>query len=322
MKITPNFVMTFEKNLQTLVLNSWDRVVKNLIWDQVMDVKTSATGSELYFWLLETAKIYDEGAGGTKRFDDLAATYFEIVNSNSGAGLKLTKNEIEDNQMANKMPALIYSANWASQIGSAGAYWPQDQMFSLIANGKTTLGYDGVNFFSASHPINPVTGAAAGTYSNLITAKPLATAADVDTAAKNLTSVMASMRSFKMANGKYRMLRPKALLHDPSNLRAVSQILQSSFFNASDNVLTNLGVKPICADELSVEPGVWYLVAEMLPGEGGPFIYQNRSSYELTTYAPATQVELNRTKVFEWHFDGRNAASYGHPYLIIRVEPT
>jgi hypothetical protein len=33
-------------------------------------------------------------------------------------------------------------------------------------------------------------------------------------------------------------------------------------------------------------------------------------------------IELNRRKQFEWLFDGRNAATYGHPYLFQRNEPT
>lgn len=327
MKITPAWVATFETNVQTFIVDAWKRVEKNLIWDKMMDVRSSVTLRELYFWLVETAQIYDEKQGGNKRYDDLAATFYEIDNSNSGAGLVLTKNELEDNMMASPamrgMPALDYAANWAKQIGGAGAYWPQQQMFALIAGGKTTtIGYDGVTYFNAAHPINPVAGTGAGTYSNLLTALPLATAANIQTAAANINSAVASMRGLKQPNGKFRMLRPRVLLHDPSNLYTVNQLLDSKFFNASENVLTRLGIEPVCADELSVEAGVWYLGAELMPGEGGPFIFQEREPYYLTSYTADSQVELNRRKQFEWLYDGRNAAAPGHPYLFFRIEPT
>jgi phage major head subunit gpT-like protein len=312
--------------VQTFIVDAWKRVEKNLIWDKMMDVRTSVTLRELYFWLIETAAIYPENQGGNKRYDDLAATFYEIDNANSGAGLTLTKNELEDNMMASPnlrgMPALDYAANWAKQIGGAGAYWPQQQLFALIAGGKTTtIGYDGVPLFATNHPIHPLSSAL-GTYSNKLTALPLATAATIQVAAGNINTAVAAMRALTQPNGKFRMLRPRTLLHDPSNLYTVNQLLDSKFFNAGENVLTRLGIEPVCADELSVEPGVWYLVAEMMPGEGGPFIFQEREPYYLTSYTADSQVELNRRKRFEWLYDGRNAAAPGHPYLIFRIEPT
>lgn len=327
MKVTPQWISTFETDTQTFVVDAWDRVLKNLMWDKFMDRRQSTTLRELYFWLVESASIHTEGQGGNKRYDDIAATFYEIDNANSGAGLILTKNEIEDNMMAGPnvrgMPALDYAQNWAKQIGGAAAYWPQQQLFtSLIANGKTSNGYDGVPFFSTAHPVNPIGGAA--TYSNILTASPLL--ADTDAhllaSAGYINAAAARLRSFKQPNGQYRMLRPAALLHAPGQAYAVSKLLGSKFFNASDNVLTNMGIVPYCADELAAEDGVWYLAAELMPGEGGPFIYQDREPYVLTSYSSDSQIELNRRKQFEWLFDGRNAAAYGHPYLILRVEPT
>jgi len=337
MKITPSWTATFETNVQTFIVDAWARTQKDLIWDKLMDVRPSATLRELYFWLVESAKISTEGQGGNKRYDDLAATFFEIDNVNSGNALMLTKNEIEDNMMAGPllrgMPVLDYAANWAKQIGGAGAYWPQDQLFNtLIPNGATTNGYDGVAFFSTAHPINPVLGASGGTYSNiatggsalplLITTGATTGAGSVWTAAANLNTAVSNMRSLKQANGKMRRLRPRHLFHDPSLQYSVNQLLDSKFFGATDNVFTRLGIEPVCVDELSANPGIWYLTAELMPGEGGPFIYQDREPYYLSSYAADSQVELQRRKDFEWLYDGRNAAWYGHPYLISQNCPT
>ncbi|HEX8795459.1 MAG TPA: Mu-like prophage major head subunit gpT family protein [Polyangiaceae bacterium] len=327
MKVTPQWIATFETDTQTFVVDAWQRVLKDLMWDKFMDRRQSSTLRELYFWLVESASIRPEGQGGNKRYDDIGASFYEIDNANSGVGLILTKNEIEDNMMAGPsvrgMPALDYAQNWAKQVGGHAAYWPQQQLFTqLIANGKTANGYDGVPFFSASHPVNVLSGTA--TYSNLATAMPLL--ADTDAhllaSAGYVNAVAAQMRGFKQPNGQFRRLRPAWLLHAPGQAYAVSKLLGSKFFNASDNVLTQMGIMPICADELSAEDGVWYMGAELMPGEGGPFIYQDREPYTLTSYTSDSQIELNRRKVFEWLFDGRNAVAYGHPYLIIRVEPT
>lgn len=337
MKITPSWVATFETNVQTFVVDGWARAQKNLIWEKLMDVRSSSTLRELYFWLIESAKLNEEGQGGNKRYDDMIATFFEVDNTNSGNALVLTKNEIEDNMMAGPglrgMPALDYAANWAKQIGGAGAYRPQDLLFNtLIPNGQTALGYDGVPFFSTAHPTNPGLGASAGVYSNLATggsALPLLINSGASTgagslwqAAANLNTAVANMRGLKQPNGKQRFLRPRALFHDPSLQYSVTQLLDSKFYGATDNVFTRLGIEPVCVDELSSDPGAWYLAAELMPGEGGPFIFQDREPYYLTSYTADSMVELQRRKDFEWIFDGRNAGAYGHPYLISQNRPT
>jgi phage major head subunit gpT-like protein len=322
MKVTPQWIASFETNVQTFIVDAWARAQQALIWEKFMDVRTSGTLRELLFWLLETARIYPEGQGGNKRYDDIAATFFEIDNANSGAGLRLTKNEIEDNMMAapnlRGMPALDYAASWAKQMGGAGAYWPQENLFTLIGNGKVAKGYDGVPFFSKAHPINPVSGSLS--YANLLSALPLSGVA-LDIAAANLNAAVAAMRSLKQPNGKPRFLRPRALLHAPSEQYVVNQLLDAKFYNATENVFTRLGIEPVCADELAGEPGVWYLGAELIPGEGGPFIFQERDAYVLSSFTSDSQAELNRRKEYEWTFDGRNGAYYGHPYLFFRIEP-
>lgn len=321
-------------------------MAKNLIWDKFMDVRQSQTLRELYFWLIESAKIVDLGQGGNTRFDDMVATFFEIDNSDSGTALRLTRNEIEDNMMANKslrgMSALDYSANWARQVGGAAGYWPQEKMFSLIGLGETTKGYDAVNFFSKLHPVNPAL-VGGRTYANLFTAgAPGATddnntlypgacpidatnAAALDTAATNFAKAIAYIRAIKQPNGKPRNLVPRYALAGVDLQKRLNEILDTKYFGTgqgtTENVVSRYGIEPVIASELTT-PGEYYIACEMLPGEGGGLIFQDRKPYVLTSYQPETQAELQRRKEFEWMFDGRNAANYGHPYLFFKVKPT
>lgn len=330
MKITPSWVGTFETNLQTLIQSAWDRRLKTLVWDKFMDVKTSTAGTELYFWLLETAKIQTEGQGGNKRFDDLAANFFAITNVNAGNGLRLTKNEIEDNQMQSPMlrgmPALEYSANWATQIGKAGVEWPEELLFQMIAAGKTNAGYDGVAFFNASHPVNPY-NTGSGVYSNLYTALPIdaTNASTLNTAATNFATAVANVQALTQPNGQPRGLVVRHALCGPDLRKRIYEVLDTKYYGtgegATENVLSRYGIEPVISPKLT-ETGVYYLACEMLPGEGGPFIFQDREPYVLSSYQPETLAELQRRKEFEWSFDGRNAGFYGHPYLFFRVEPT
>ncbi len=330
-EITPAWINRFETNVQTLTQDAWARRARSLSWDKIMDVRQSRTGREVLFWLLETAKIVDEGLGGNKRFDDIAATYYEIVNKNSGAGLRLTTNEIRDNQMAAEglrgMPAMDFAASWAKQIGGHAAYWPQQLLIALLKAGTTALGYDGVAFFSTAHPINGF-NTGLGTFSNRISGKPLSVVTsgvfDVPQMIKNFSDVIATARGYLQPNGLARDVVFKYAVAGPDMMLPLSLLLEAKTFGGgqfgpNENIVSRWGIEPIIFPELT-ETGVVYLVAEALPGEGGAFIFQERDPYTLTSYAPETQAALNRRKEFEWHFDGRNAGSYGHPYLAVRVE--
>lgn len=340
-KITPAWVTTFETNLQELIQASWARTLANKYWDKLMDVKQSQTGQEIYFWLLETARIYPQGQGGNRRYDDITVTNFTIVNQDSGSGLILTKNEIEDNQMvkAKGMSTLDYSANWARQVGGNAAYWPQQNAALLLQNGEVTTGpggacYDGLSFFNANHPINPYLGAASGVYSNLLAAKPIdeTNAPTIVAAAKNFGDVIASIQGLKGPNGAPRNLVPRYLMHGPDLRKRANELLGSQYLVAAaaagagtiSNVLTTYAIEPILMPEFTSggDIGVYYIVCEMMAGEGGGLIYQDRSPYELNSYVPESQIALQRRREFEWTFDGRNAAAYGHPYLIFKVKPT
>jgi hypothetical protein len=332
-EITPAWVARFETNVQTLIQDSWARRQRSLFWDKIMGVRPSKTGRELFFWLLETAKIVDEGQGGNKRFDDLGAAFFELVNRNSGAGLRLTANEIKDNQMAGEsmrgMPPLDFAASWARQVGGHAAYWPQQALVELLKNGTTNLAYDGLPFFSTAHPINGF-NAATGTYSNRISGKPLSVITsdvyDVPKMMVNFASVMATARSVLQPNGLPRDVVYKYVIGPPDMQFALSLLFETKTFGGgqfgpNENIVSRWGIEPIIAPELT-EAGVCYLVAESLPDEGDAFLFSDREPYVLSTYSPATLAELQRRKEFEWSFDGRNVAAYGHPYLAIRIEAT
>jgi hypothetical protein len=341
MKLTPVWIGTFETRAQTIIQDAWEQTARKLIWDRFMDVKQSGGGVELYFWLIENAGIELQGQGGNQRIDDIAAHSFEVVNEDSGKDLELTKNEINDNQMANPglkgMPALEYAAGWARDMGNSSAYWPQKSLFRrLIPNGTSTLGYDGVAFFSTSHPIN-VVNSNLGTYANLFTGAASGSypgACPIDStnaptlaeAHDNLARAVAYIESLLGPHGEVRNLVVKYLLA-PTNLRKRSgEVLSTKYFGtgqgSTENVISTWGIEPIIAAELAAEPNDYYLVCEWVAGQGGPFIFQNREPYVMNSYAPMTQLELQRQKKFVWSWGGRNGISFGHPYLIFKVKAT
>lgn len=323
MKITPSFVQNLETAMQFSITNGMSRVANSIMWNKVMAQRSSSTRTELIYFLLETARLEDQGLAGEVRRDDLAAKFMTVENRRTGAGLRLRKEEIEDNIMASGAPALDYAKQWSDQIGAASVYYPQQKMFDLITGGESVQAdasvYDGLAFFHASHPINPVVGASAGTYSNLIPSKPIDFDVTLAVAQANLASVLGTIAAYTMPNGIRRFLKPAMLLHSVEIAPRVSEMLTARYVGSTENVgYTSLGIQPMACPELTGKN--WYLVCEPTPGEGGGLIFQQREAYTLNTFAPESAPALMARKEFEWDFSGRNAIAYGHPYLLVKVK--
>lgn len=320
-EITPTYQMDFERKMNVRYSNAWKRTLssENQWWRNVTLTQPSDSLEEFYEWMLETAQIRPTGSkGGELDFEDLVSISHSITNENFGTGLKLQRNQIEDGRIDR-------AAQWAASAGNAAAYWPQRQIAKLIQNGKTTTAYDGQNFFSAAHPVNPF-DSSVGNYSNLFTGKPLTAA--------NVASVVASIVSIIHPGNAPRFLKPSMLLVDPSNTLAAQQITNAEIItdplnNTQGAPATNMIKRaysfgqPETVPEFASEPGVWYLGVEADEDAfQGAFIYQERKAFELTSYTGLTQAQLDLINEFEWHLKGRNVAALGHPYLFFRIEPT
>jgi phage major head subunit gpT-like protein len=317
--VTPQIVRRIEDNLRYLLVSSWARREKNLWWRRVMKTRSSSTKKELLQWMLETAQIRPMGNGGRYTYDDLVEVFWEIINEDFGAALNLTSDEISDGE------GLDRSGKWGKHIGNSGAYWPQGQATYLLKNGKKLLCYDGQPFFSKTHPVNPYIGAASGVYPNLFTGIPFSP--------EGLAQVYAQIEAIVAPDGIPRHLQPKIVAAGPDLRYPVTQALGAGSFTdplnavqgaAATNIIkTSYGFEPpIIAPEFD-ELGVWYLFCELIEDdELAGLIYQERAPYALNIYAPMTDPELGRLDAFEWQLKGRNAASYGHPFLTFRIEPT
>ncbi|AKV03187.1 putative major head subunit protein [Labilithrix luteola] len=344
MQITPTWIGNFETNLRTLINGSSEYQARNLFWDKYMSVQQSATLRELFFFIIEAAQIRNESQGGNKRFDDMSAAMLEIVNENFGDGLILTKNEINDNVMANPglggVSAMKFAESWARQIGAAATRWPQDLLFQLLASGESANGYDNVPFFSTAHPVH-LYRSSAGVFANLFTGAEVApvganagspgkcpidvtNAASLDTAAANLWRAVAYIQALKGPNGKPRNLRVRRLLCGTGLTQRAIQVVDTKMLTANgiENVLSRYQIEVDSAAELPANSVDYYLACEMVPGLTGPTVLQQREPFTLTSFTPDTQVELARKKVFQWDYDGRGAGAYGMPELIFKVKAT
>lgn len=242
--VTPEFLFDFESNMQALTEREYDRLIQNLWWQKVAKVRPSSSKKEVIAWLLSTAMIKDQGKGGNVNFDELVSLTTEYVNGNSGTGLKLKRDQLEDADGK----GLEYAAQWAGDIGAYMAYWPQKQVAKAILNGETGLAYDGQAFFkgwnssahTGRHPYNPFDTALGG-YANVFTgsadsgsgynypgACPIDDSVTLDNAVINLSKAIAYIGSIKMPNGEDpRMLVPRVLMGPPRMTPRLQQLTKA-----------------------------------------------------------------------------------------------
>ena len=317
---TPEVLMRIEDNMVRIMMNSWERREQNLWWRRLMQTRSTSSKKETLQWMINTAQIRAQNNGGKTSFEDLMEHFHEIEITNFGDGLTLNANDVKDADGA----GIRRSAEWATNIASAGAYWPQEQAALLLKNGKVDVGYDGVPFFSANHPINPVIGAVGGTYSNLITGKPFSTTA--------LTEVYAHIEKIMAPDGKPRGLKPRIAAGGPDLRADITQALGAEITNdpvnpgasATNMVKTSYGfAEPLIAQEMT-EAGVWYVGCELTTGDAGlaGLLYTEREQFSMLSHSVMDDATLARMEKLQWKFSGRNVASYGHPFLLVRVEPS
>lgn len=311
MLYTVSHVLTFEDRLRKIQNRDYDAAVRAAWWDEVMVELPSSGRIERMEWLLSTFGIH-ELEDGTMKFDDLVTQAHEIENKDFGNALRVSRNQFEDDEAK-------FATEWASGMGAAMALHPQKLAAQLILNGKTWKGYDGLPYFHNAHPVNPFDDDA-GTYSNIVTGKPLVSGGVVQP--QNFADAVARAQTFNLPNGETRDITPFAVFHSPSLRYAARTVTGAKIISQTDNVLSDYDIRPITIPGLEVEPNVYYIAAT----EGGelskPLIYQRREAFKMTTYDGISQAELSRTNRLEWHVRGRAAGAYGHPYLLIRVEPS
>jgi phage major head subunit gpT-like protein len=319
MQITTGAVRTLEERFVKLYNTDYELALKNAWWDKLATLKTSEGSSNIYQFLLSSFDLapLDDG---TMIYSNMLTQAFSATNADRGGGLKIKKNQLKDDEFG-------FAADWMGQAGAAMALAPQYLLTPTVVNGAATTngliiggatqnGYDGVPFFSASHPVNPF-NAAMGTYANIYAGASYAL---------SITSYAvgeAKLRSLVMPNGRNRNLKAKYLVAPPSLRKMALEVTGAKFVSSTaqggptENVFIGDGVEPLIINELEVEPDSWYLVADT--GSGiGPFIYQLREAFEMNAYTGMTQAELNRVNEFEWQIRGRDVALYGHPYSMIK----
>lgn len=91
---------------------------------------------------------------GDRQFDTFKARGYSMTAKKFERSLEISREDVEDDNLG------LHVGRF-SALGGKVQMWPDQEVWKLVEAGETELGYDGVAFFSASHPEN------GGTASNL-----------------------------------------------------------------------------------------------------------------------------------------------------------
>lgn len=309
-----NRVMAFEDRVEKRISNAYQLALQNAWYDRVMSDRVGKGRKDHFEWLLTTAQIY-ELAKGEMRYDDLITQAHYVEHKRFGVGLRIDREQWEDDEVG-------FASDWMDQAGAAMAMEPQYQAISLLTGGESNLGYDGVAFFHASHPVHPG-DSTKGTYRNLFTTDGQLLGTGATNAPALSTTLfplaVAKMKQFKMPNGKNRNLKPDLLIVGPTLEKTAREVLFAGYINATDNILKDYQIDLLVINEIT--DNSWYLQASNGETPGLlPFVRSIRREFQMTSYDGLTQAELNRMDELEWLIKGRYAYTYGHPYQMIKVK--
>lgn len=281
------------------------------IWSSKIATEVPSSSREQIYPFLARVPRMKEWVG-ERLLNNLVGNAYRLLNKDWEDTIEVDRNDIEDEQLA------LYSMG-IQQLGVAAKKWPDDVMLDVLQGGVTALGFDGVPFFSASHPKSDGTG---GVYSNLITGNALS--------ASNFQATRAAMLAYTGENGKNLNVKPNLLVVPPQLEATARQILNAEFIapaaafgqNAVGGFQSNVlrgSAELLVVNELSNQATAWYLLDVSKPVK--PFIWQVRKAPVLTSLTSPTDPNVFNTKKFLYGVDSRGNGGYALPFLATRNTP-
>ena len=272
------------------------------IWQNIASRLPSSGPSTVHAWL--TALPNMRKWIGDRQILNLATEAQTIVNENFEETVRVKRNDIEDDQLG------IYNSLF-SELGRAAKRWPDQLVVAALRAGITAIGYDGVPFFSASHPLDHrVAGSAVQT--NLHTSMALN--------ATNYSYVRSVMMSLLDINGTPMELMPNLLVVPPQLEGAGKQVLNAEIVGQQvvltgptygaagvSNVFMN-SASLLVLPQLAVDPTTWYLLDTTRGIK--PFIFQERKSPRMVYLNAETDANVFFRGDFLYGVDARGAAGY------------
>ena len=194
-----------------------------IYWPKFAQLFNSTTTTEQHVWM-DRVPVLRQWVGD-RVINNVSLRTFSLTNLPYELTLGLDEFDVRDNKINAFAPSVQNMAEQSKKWGDVLFFGSQSGTSNqgAIAAGASFITYDGVAFWSASHPVNVDQGAAGplGTQSNLATSAALSSA--------TYFTARQTMRGYLGADGMPLNVNPQLLMTGTANEAAAIQILQTQW---------------------------------------------------------------------------------------------
>lgn len=280
----------------------------------------SSTRDQRYPFVQSISGAMRKWDGGERYVQNVVVDGFVVTNSKWENTLAIERTDIEDDQYG------VYSSMLIPNLARHAKLLPDQQIAAQINAGNSTTCFDGQNFFSTSHPVDP-SGLTSGTQSNSLSSNAFSGTA--------VAKAQAQMMSFLGPDGLPMGNLGDTLLVPPSLKYQAEIIANSTFFpevkNGTSNAVFaatanpnkgqyNVVVSPWLADTGDPTTAIWYLL-DCRYANMRPFFWQEREAPQLVQLVdPANPAVFFQDKYY-MGARARGAASNALWFKAVRNAP-
>jgi phage major head subunit gpT-like protein len=189
-------------------------------------------------------------------------------------------------------------------MGRASKLWPDQTLRTALQAGTTRLGFDGVAFFAATHPLNP-----AGNQSNNFTTTALSAA--------NFATVRAAMASYTGQDGEVLGVQPNVLIVPPQLEDTANTIVTATFGASGATNIQQGQARVVVVPQLANQGTTWYVADDNNAIKG--LIWQLREAPIFTAKTSFNDDNVFFENQFLWGINAEGVAGYGPWFLMARA---
>lgn len=287
---------------------------QDVLWNKVAQLVTSKGESETHVWMDRIPQLRQWI--GDRILQNAVLRDYVLTNLPFELTIALDQFRIEDNKIASFEPTV-------RMIAEQSKKWPDTLLFTAttgaLAAGSTAITYDGVAFFSTSHPVN-MDNAAAGTQSNYAASGRALTPVNYGFARQ-------TMRAYKGADGLPLKVNPKLLVVPPALEATGIQILKEQWISPASATYAGasgvLQANPfygtadlLVVDDLGGQDTTWYLLDNTKSIK--PFLFQLREAAKFVMKTRPDDPAIFSRHEVQYGVSCRGAMGYGPWFLASR----
>lgn len=299
--------------IDTAIMSGRRTVKQN--WEAVAIKKSQGTAIGLYAWMNDIPTIARKQANGYQK-SGVSTQSFTLTSEEFGHFLEIKKQEFRDNNMDNLIDI-------AARFGARIEEFPQDLIYSLFKegdqttyNGRSSVAFDGLAFFSDSHYTNG-RNSAGGTYDNNLTSTALSAA--------NIAVAEAALANIPDNTGKPLNQALTDIVVPPQLAQTAADIFLARTISTGGENMNSAegrrarGLQPVTihsVPEIGGDATTWYAISKT--NGRAPMILQETEPLIVIPLLEETMEHVLRDNVYMWAVKGEYQAGWGDPRTAIR----